>query len=179
VTPSGLVELVIGRFNRGVDQAGQSIGQPTHFFVGAALNLGAEDLDQEIKVLKRKLAAGADFLLSQPIFDPAVVERFLAAWGGPLPVPVIAGLLPLVSSRHADYLHHEVPGISIPQALRERMAAATHPEAEGIAMARDLLAYLQTWAQGAYLMPPFGRYHLVPTILEGLIEPPATGTEEA
>ncbi len=178
VTPSGLVELVIGRFNRGVDQAGQSIGQPTHFFVGAALNFGAEDLEQEIKVLKRKLAAGADFLLSQPVFDPAVVERFFAAWGGPLPVPVIAGLLPLASSRHADYLHHEVPGISIPQELRERMATATHPEAEGIAIARDLLAYLQTWAQGAYFMPPFGRYHLIPTILAGLLEPSPKLTAE-
>lgn len=169
VTPSGLVELVKGRFNRGVDQAGQPIGQPTHFFVGAAVNFGAEDLAQEIKVLKRKLAAGADFLLSQPIFDPAVVERFHDAWGGPLPVPVIAGLLPLASSRHAEYLHHEVPGISIPETLRERMAAAADPEAEGIAIARDLLAYLHTWAQGVYFMPPFGRYHLVPAILAGLV----------
>ncbi len=165
VTPSGLVELIKHNLNRGVDQAGQPIGLPTHFFVGAALNLNASDLAQEMKTLRRKLAGGVDFLLTQPVFDPAVSDRFLAAWGGPLPVPVVAGLLPLASSRHAEYLHHEVPGVSIPQAIRDLMAGAANPETEGIAIARDLLAHLCTWAQGAYFMPPFGRHHLVAAVL--------------
>lgn len=167
VTPSGLVELIKHHLNRGVDQAGQPIGLPTHFYVGAALNPGAEDLDKECKTLRRKLEGGADFLLTQPVFDPTVIERFLAAWGGPLAVPAIAGLLPLASSRHAEYLHHEVPGIVIPQRLRELMAGAANPEAEGVAIARDLLAHLRTWAQGAYFMPPFGRHHLVGAVLQG------------
>ncbi|RME80072.1 MAG: bifunctional homocysteine S-methyltransferase/methylenetetrahydrofolate reductase, partial [Caldilineae bacterium] len=102
IPPSGLVRLIKQQLNRGVDQAGHSIGAPTRFFVGAAVNLGAENLEREMKVLRRKLDGGADFLLSQPIFDPKVVERFYAAWGGPLPVPLIAGLLPLASSRHAE-----------------------------------------------------------------------------
>ncbi|MBX7235991.1 MAG: bifunctional homocysteine S-methyltransferase/methylenetetrahydrofolate reductase [Caldilineales bacterium] len=167
VTPSGLVELVKHNLNRGVDQAGQPIGLPTHFFVGAALNLDAENPEQEIKVLRRKLDGGADFLLTQPVFDPTASDRFRAAWGGPLPVPVIAGLLPLTSSRHAEYLHHEIPGLSIPQRLRDLMAKAADPEAEGIAIARDLLAHLRTWANGAYFMPPFGRHQLVAAVLGG------------
>jgi homocysteine S-methyltransferase len=137
--------------------------------VGAAVNFGSANLEREMRVLRRKLAGGADFLLSQPIYDPAVVERFFDAWGGPLPVPVIAGLLPLASSRHAEFLHHEVPGIDIPQALRERMARASDPESEGVAIARDMLAYLKSWAQGAYFMPPFGRYRLVQAILAGML----------
>lgn len=165
VTPSGLVELIKHNLNRGVDQAGQPIGLPTHFFVGAALNLDAGNLEQEIKALRRKLAGGADFLLTQPIFDPGVSVRFQEVWGGLLPVPVIAGMLPLASSRHAEYLHHEIPGITIPQSLRDLMARAADPEAEGIAIARDLLAHLRTWAQGAYFMPPFGRHHLVAAVL--------------
>ncbi len=165
VTPSGLVELIKHHLNRGVDQAGQPIGLPTAFYVAAALNPAAEDLAKECKTLRRKLDAGADFLLTQPLFDPAVSERFLNAWGGPLPVPVIVGLLPLASSRHAEYLHHEVPGIVIPSHLRDLMTNAANPEAEGIAIARDLLAHLRTWAHGAYFMPPFGRYHLIPAIL--------------
>ena len=170
IPPSGLVGLIKQHLNRGVDQAKQPLGQPTNFFVGSAVNLGAKNLEREMRVLRRKLDGGADFLLSQPIFDPTVVERFHDAWGGALPVPVIAGLLPLASSRHAEFLHHEVPGIEIPQSLRDRMAQATDPAQEGVAIARDLLTHLQTWAQGAYFMPPFGRYHVVGTIIEGLNE---------
>jgi homocysteine S-methyltransferase len=169
ISPSSLVALIKQHLNRGVDQAEQPLGQPTNFFVGAAVNLGSANLEREMRVLRRKLAGGADFLLSQPIYDPAVVERFFEAWGGPLPVPVIAGLLPLASSRHAEFLHHEVPGIDIPQALRERMARASDPESEGVAIARDMLAYLKSWAQGAYFMPPFGRYRLVEAILAGMV----------
>ncbi len=169
IPPSGLVGLIKQHLNQGIDQADQPLGQPTRFFVGAAVNLGASNLSREMRVLRRKLYGGADFLLSQPIFDPAVVERFLAAWGGPLPVPVIAGLLPLASSRHAEFLHHEVPGIQIPQPLRDRMAQTDDPTTEGIAIARDLLSSLQDWAHGAYLMPPFGRYHLVEAVVAGMI----------
>ncbi|MCO6452529.1 MAG: bifunctional homocysteine S-methyltransferase/methylenetetrahydrofolate reductase [Caldilineales bacterium] len=167
IPPSGLVQLIKQNLNQGIDQAGQPIGQPTQFFVGAAVNLGAEDIEREMKVLEKKLEGGADFLLSQPAFDPAAIERFLAAWGGPLPVPVIAGLLPLASSRHAEFLHHEVPGIVIPTRLLDLMASAAEPEHEGVVIARELLAYLQTIAQGAYFMPPFGRYQLVGEILNG------------
>lgn len=167
IPPSGLVQLIKQHLNQGVDQAGQPIGAATNFFVGAAVNLGAEDLARESKVLERKLAGGADFLLSQPVYDPAAVDRFLAHWGGPLPVPVIAGLLPLVSVRHAEYLHHEVPGIVIPDHLRSLLAQAADPEQEGVAIARDLLASLRGWAAGVYFMPPFGRFHLVGEILNG------------
>ncbi|NUQ37999.1 MAG: bifunctional homocysteine S-methyltransferase/methylenetetrahydrofolate reductase [Caldilineales bacterium] len=167
IPPSGLVQLIKQHLNQGVDQAGQPIGAATNFFVGAAVNFGAEDLARESKVLERKLAGGADFLLSQPIYDPEVVTRFLAHWGGPLPVPVIAGLLPLVSVRHAEFLHHEVPGILIPDRLRQRLQHAADPEQEGVVIARELLAFLRDWAAGVYFMPPFGRFHLVGDILQG------------
>ncbi len=169
IAPSALVALIKQQLNQGRDQAGQPLGSPTHFFVGAAVNLGNKNLEREIRVLRRKLDGGADFLLSQPLYDPAVAERFFDAWGGPLPVPVIAGLLPLASSRHAEFLHNEVPGIDIPRPLRDRMAEASGPEGEGVAIARDMLSYLKTWAQGVYLMPPFGRFHLVEEILQGFM----------
>ncbi len=168
VVPSGLIRLIKQRFNQGQDQAGQPIGQPTRFIVGAALNMGAADLQREVRVMRRKLEAGADFFLTQPVYDVTTVERFLELTGD-IPVPVIMGLLPLRSYRHAAFLHHEVPGITIPETLLERMAAAG-PDAleEGIRIAQELAVALQPYVQGFYIIPPFGRYDMVPPILRVL-----------
>jgi 5,10-methylenetetrahydrofolate reductase len=144
VVPSGLIKLIKQEFNAGVDHAGARIGQPTTFTVGCAVNLGAVDLDKEIRTLHKKITAGADYALTQPVFAVAPVRDFNARYEaqyGPLRLPLLAGLLPLHSARHAVFLHNEVPGISIPAALHQRMqAAGPDGAAEGVRLAQELLA---------------------------------------
>lgn len=168
VVPSGLIRLITQNLNRGTDQAGNSIGQPTGFTVGCALNMGADDLDKEIDVLKKKLDAGAQFALTQPVFDPAVVERFLDRFGGRPPLPILMGLMPLYGLRHARFLHHEVPGITIPEPLLARMEAAEalgRPRQEGIAIAQEILLAARPLVQGVYVMPPFRRYDIAAEVI--------------
>lgn len=170
VVPSGLIRLIKQRLNAGQDQAGQPIGNPTRFVVGAALNPGAEDLRRELKVMRRKLEAGVDFFLTQPVYDLEVVQRFFAAVGE-VSVPIIMGLLPLRSYRHAEFLHNEVPGITIPPELLARMAQAGQDAiGEGIRIAQELAQALRPYTQGFYIMPPFGRYDMVPPILRVLTD---------
>ncbi len=183
VVPSGLIKLIKQNLNAGLDQAGNSIGQPTSFLVGCALNMGAQDLDQEIKTLQKKIDAGADFALSQTIFDPGKVEAFLKRYEqihGPLRLPILVGILPLYGARHAAYLHNEVPGIDIPDSIRHRINAAgdTAPSV-GIEIARELLHELKTMVQGAYLIPPFGKYEMAAEIVESIAQPqPITSPTE-
>jgi homocysteine S-methyltransferase len=172
LVPSGLIRLIKHGFNRGVDHAGSSIGQPTNFLVGCALNLGAADLDAEIKVLRRKIEAGADLALSQPVYEASVVRRFRAQYEqryGPLQLPIFVGILPLYSARHAEFLHNEVPGVTIPEAARACMRRAGQDGArEGVRMASDLLAELTGLVQGVYLMPAFNRFDLLAEIIEAI-----------
>jgi len=131
LVPSGLIRLIKQGFNAGLDLSGSDIGQPTSFFVGCALNLNPPDMASEIRNLKRKLKAGADFILTQPIYKPELVQVFLKTYeaeNGSLPVPLIAGLLPLASARHAAFLQSEVPGIEIPAATREMMEKVVRME---------------------------------------------------
>ena len=118
LVPSGLIKLIKGGFNAGVDHSGTSIGQPTNFFVGAALNLCPADPEREIKNLHRKVTNGADFFLTQPIYrpddGPKLLEQYEAKHGA-LNRPILTGILPLVSKRHATFLHNEVPGVFIPE----------------------------------------------------------------
>jgi len=172
VVPSGLVGIIKNQLNQGVDQAGSAIGQPTGFLVGVALNLGARDLRREARVLHRKIEAGADFALTQPIYDPTAVRRFRATYEeryGALNLPIFAGILPLQNLAHAEFLHNEVPGILIPESIRERMRkAGTRGPEVGIKLARELLVTLAKFVQGVYLMPAFGRYEQVGEITEVL-----------
>lgn len=173
LVPSGLIKLIKQGFNTGVDHAGASIGQPTSFFVGSALNLNTPEPETEIKNLKRKLKAGADFFLTQPIYDPAVAKAFLDRYaeetGASLDKPVLVGVLPLVSVKHANFLHNEVPGIVIPEATRQRMEqAGEHGAAEGVKIAVELIQQIKVWAQGVYIMPQFHRYDLVAEIIEAV-----------
>ncbi len=170
LVPSGLVKLVKQNFNLGLDHAGVDIGQPTSFFVGGALNLTPQDVDQEIKNLRRKVKAGVDFLLTQPVYQPEAAEAFLNRYAeqfGPLNIPVLAGVLPLYSVRHASFLHNEVPGVSIPEEFRTRLENAGDRAAqEGIEIALELIQKMKSWAQGIYLMPQFNRYDLAAEIVE-------------
>jgi homocysteine S-methyltransferase len=170
LVPSGLIKLIKQNFNLGLDHAGVDIGQPTSFFVGCALNLCPQDIEQEIKNLRRKVTAGADFVLTQPVFDPQAAEAFLKRYAdqhGPLELPVLVGVLPLYSARHTAFLHNEVPGISISEVTQERIrrAGADAPW-EGVRIALELIEQMKPWAQGIYLMPQFGRYDLAAEIVE-------------
>ncbi|KAF0109091.1 MAG: homocysteine S-methyltransferase [Anaerolineaceae bacterium] len=173
LVPSGLIKLIKQGFNIGVDHSGTSIGQPTSFYVGSALNLCTPEPETEIKNLKRKLAAGADFFLTQPIYEPAkakaFLDRFAEAAGAPLDKPALVGILPLVSVKHANFLHNEVPGIIIPEATRARMEkAGERGAAEGVKIAVELIHAIQEWGQGVYIMPQFHRYDLVAEIIEAV-----------
>jgi 5,10-methylenetetrahydrofolate reductase len=172
LVPSGLIKLIKQGFNTGVDHAGADIGQPTSFFAGCALNLNPADWEAEFKNLRRKLNAGADFLLTQPIFDPAVVSRFLEAYQsrfGPLGIPVLVGILPLASSRHAAFLNQEVPGISIPGPILEKMAQAGDQGAQrGIELGIELIQQVRPLVQGVYLMPAFNRFDHAAEIIEAV-----------
>ena len=173
IVPSGLIKLITQKMNSGVDQAGNSIGQPTSYTVGCALNMGADDLDKEIDVLIKKLAAGADFALGQPVFEPPKVERFLARYqeiaGEPLKMPVLMGVMPLYSIRHATFIDNEIPGISIPPAILKRIEDAGEDAAqEGVRIAQELLRDLKDFVQGAYIIPAFGRYELAAQIIDAV-----------
>lgn len=175
LVPSGLIKMVKQHFNMGVDHAGADIGEATSFFVGCALNLCAKDLDREMRVLRKKIAAGADFALTQPVYQPAAARKFLNAYEaqyGPLEIPVLVGVLPLYSERHAAFLHNEVPGIDIPHAFQERIArAGSEAPQEGVRLAVELLHDLAAIVQGAYIMPAFGRYDLAAEVIEAVAKP--------
>jgi methionine synthase / methylenetetrahydrofolate reductase(NADPH) len=170
LVPSGLIKLIKSGFNLGVDHAGATIGQPTTFFVGCALNLYPQNPASEIKNLRRKLRAGADFILTQPIFESQKAGEFVRLYEsehGPIPVPLLVGILPLANVRHASFLHHEVPGITIPETIRDRMEKATAENHQvGIQIAAELTQEIKGWAQGVYLMPPFSRYDMAAELIE-------------
>jgi homocysteine S-methyltransferase len=159
----GLIEIV-RRLNRGEDPAGLSIGQPAGFTIACALDPTAADPDREWTRLERKLAAGANLIMTQPLYSQEQVAAMLAEAGkrfGPngFPVPVLLGVLPLHSARHAEFLHNEVPGITIPDEQRAAMHAAGERGSEvGLEMAMNLLAGSQGQVSGTYVMPSFGRY---------------------
>jgi len=170
LVPSGLMKLISHRFNQGVDHAGSDIGQPTSFFVGCALNLLPSNPEREIKVLRRKIANGANFALTQPVYQPDNALEFLELYEaqyGKLEIPVLVGVLPLYSVRHAAFLHNEVPGIVIPDEIRARikMAGEVAPQ-EGVLIAAELVEGIKAWGQGIYVMPAFGRYDLAAEIIE-------------
>jgi homocysteine S-methyltransferase len=175
LVPSGLIKLIKQGFNAGVDHSGTSIGQPTNFFVGAALNLSAPEPENEIRNLHRKVRAGADFFLTQPIYQPTEARKLLDAYAekhGKLKQPVLVGVLPLVSVRHANFLNHEVPGISIPDDTIRRLEHAGEEAAkEGVAIAVELIEQIKGWGQGVYIMPQFSRYDLIAEIIEKVKAP--------
>lgn len=177
IVPSKLIQLIKHNLNSGVDQAGNSIGQPTSFQVGCALNVNALDLDREVRLLRKKIDNGADFALTQPVFDATVLQRFQDAYAaayGPLELPILVGILPLYSQRHAAFLHNEVPGIDIPDTIQQRIiGAGDDAKHEGVRIAQEILLQIKPLAQGTYLMPAFGRYDLAASVIDVLERTPA------
>jgi homocysteine S-methyltransferase len=159
----GLIEILT-RLNLAEDPSGRSIGQRAGFTIACALDSTAVDATTEWDRLERKLEAGAHLVMTQPLYSVEQVEAMLTEARrrfGPrgLPVPVLLGVLPLVSTRHAEFLHNEVPGITIPDESRVAMAAAGERGSEvGIEMADRLLTAMEGEVAGTYIMPSFGRY---------------------
>ncbi len=158
----GLVGI-LARLNRGEDQAGKPIGGPAGFTIACAVDPTAGDLDREIERLAAKIEAGANLVMTQPIYAAEQWHAFLGRaarrWPGGVPRPVLLGVLPLHSHRHAEFLHNEVPGITIPDEVRATMAAAGERSAEaGLEMAHALLDDVAGSVAGTYIMPSFGRY---------------------
>jgi methionine synthase I (cobalamin-dependent) len=152
----GLTRLIAG-MNRGEDFNGRPIDAPTSFFVGVAVNPTADDLDTEAERFREKVAAGAQFAMTQIVFDLDELDRFAAVLGG-WEIPVLAGIFPLTSFRLALRLHNEVPGIIVPQELQDRLEAAGAGAAEiGMAHARELVAAARGRCDGAYIVAPYRR----------------------
>jgi len=171
----GLLRMVRG-LDHGLDPSGKSMDQPTAFFSACGAEPAALDYDREIRRLEMKRAAGAEFIMTQPVYDPRVLERFLDDTRH-LELPIMVGLLPLASYRNAEFLHNEVPGMQIPADIRERMRKVDSGPAarrEGVQIARDALMAVVDRVVGAYIMPPFRRYAAALEVLEGVGYAPVT-----
>jgi methionine synthase I (cobalamin-dependent)/5,10-methylenetetrahydrofolate reductase len=147
---------VITRMNAGEDFNGREIDAPTSFFLGVAVNPAADDLDYEIERFRLKLEAGAKFAMTQVLFDLSYLDRFLERLGEPSPIPLLVGIFYVRSYQLALRLHNEVPGIVVPDHVQARLRdAGADAGAEGLALARELLAECRERVEGAYVIPPF------------------------
>ena len=169
----GLLKLA-ARLNHGVDPGGKPLGATTRFLLATGAEPAALNYPRELARLKDKKAAGAELVMTQPVYSPDVLDRFLDDVA-PLGLPVLIGLLPLASYRNAEFLHNEVPGMQVPEAIRERMRkAGSGPSArrEGVAIAREMLGAVRGRVAGAYIMPPLERYELALEVVDGFLDPP-------
>ena len=164
----GLVGI-LKRLNSGVDYSGTSIGHSTGFVIACAVSPNSEDLDQELQRFQRKIDAGADLTLSQPLFSFDQLDRFLQRVGN-LPIPHLLGIVPLESYRQAEMLHHEIPGFSIPLEVRERMRlAGDHGAEEGLRIAEELIETARTFVSGVYIVTSYGRYDAAASLVGKIV----------
>jgi homocysteine S-methyltransferase len=153
----GLMRM-LSRLNQGVDAAGNAIGRATNFLIGAALNPTAQDLEWEIDRFAQKVEAGAHFAMTQPIYDPGLFASVLGRVG-PIRIPVLMGVMPLQSYRNAEFVHNELPGVTLtPEVLSRMQAAGSDGQAEGLRIALELLDACLPLVAGVYIMPTFQRY---------------------
>ena len=167
----GILKLA-ARLNHGIDPGGKPLGSGTRFVLATGAEPAALNYERELARLRQKKEAGAEVVMTQPVYDPAVLEKFLTDIE-PLGMAVMVGLLPLASYRNAEFLHNEVPGMQVPDSVRERMRkAGSGPEArkEGVAIAREMLAAVRSRVAGAYIMPPFERFELALEVIDGFTE---------
>jgi homocysteine S-methyltransferase len=170
VNSIGLIGFA-AQLNRGLDLAGKPLGQQTAFVIGTGCNPGAMDLEREASKHAAKIAAGADFVFSQPVYDPALLERFLDATIDAPPIPFFVGILPLASLKNAEFLTREVPGMAVPEPVMKRLAACKSRDEQrevGIRVASEALeaALSHPRVKGAYIFPPFGRYEAILRVLK-------------
>ena len=167
----GILKLAT-RLNHGIDPGGKPLGSGTRFVLATGAEPAALNYERELTRLRQKKEAGAEIVMTQPVYDPAVLEKFLTDIE-PLGLPVLVGLLPLASYRNAEFLHNEVPGMQVPDSVRERMRlAGSGPEGrkEGVKIAREMLAAVRHRVAGAYVMPPFERFELALEVIDGFVE---------
>jgi methionine synthase I (cobalamin-dependent)/5,10-methylenetetrahydrofolate reductase len=165
----GLIRIM-SHLNHGCDLAGNPIGPPLGIHIGCGADPSKPDVDKEVRRLEEKVKAGAEYIMTQPVYDPKQVESFLDLIRH-LRTPVLIGILPLYSHKNAEFLHNEVPGMRIPDDIRERMHQAGSGEqaqAEGVAIAQEALLAAKDLAQGAYIMPPFNKVELAVRVIEVL-----------
>lgn len=156
-----LIQL-IKQCNQGLSFSGKSLGQKTNFSVAAAFNPNVRHLDKAVERLEKKIEAGADYFISQPVFSVEKIEEVYEATKH-IKAPIYIGIMPLINSRNAEFLHHEVPGIKLSDSIRQRMAKIDHPkeaEQEGVAIAQELLDAALTYFKHIYIITPFLRYQL-------------------
>jgi homocysteine S-methyltransferase len=164
----GLVNIVRG-LNHGLDLGGNPIGTATGFVIGVGANPGLTDLEEEIRRFEYKVEAGAEYAVTQPVFDLRLLENFLRRIEH-CRIPVVAGIWPLVSVRNAEFMKNELR-VSVPDSILDRMAKAQTPEAaraEGVAIAREMLIAARQTVQGAQISAPLGRYSSAVDVLEVL-----------
>ena len=165
----GLIRIM-DHLNHGRDLAGNAIGPPLGIHIGCGADPSKPDLEKEVRRLEEKIKAGAEYVMTQPVYDPKTVETFLGMIRH-LDVPVLIGILPLYSHKNAEFLHNEVPGMTIPEDIRERMRKAGSGEdaqAEGVRIAQEALLAVRDLVQGAYVMPPFNKVDLAVRVIEVL-----------
>jgi homocysteine S-methyltransferase len=168
----GLLRM-IHQLNRGFDPGGKPMGAATSFFCATGAEPAALNYPREMERLAKKKRAGAELVMTQPVYDVAVLDKFLAD-ATPLGLPILVGILPLASYRNAEFLHNEVPGMQIPEDVRDRMRKAGTGVAarrEGVAIAREMLASVKDrpGVRGAYVMPPLGRYEAALEVIQGIV----------
>ncbi len=174
----GLVNIV-NRLNHGLDIGGNPIGGSTGFTIGVAANPGVPDIDNEIRRFAYKVEAGAEYAITQPVFDLRLLEAFLKRIEG-FRIPVVAGIWPLTSLRNAEFMKNDLR-VSMPDEIMGRMAKADTPElarAEGIRIAQEMLTEARPMVQGVQVSAPFGRYGLAVEILNSVLPQPTASTAE-
>jgi methionine synthase / methylenetetrahydrofolate reductase(NADPH) len=172
----GLVNLM-SQLNQGRDAGDNPLGSQTAFLIGVRVNPAALNLDEEVRRFEYKVEAGANFALASAVFDVAQLDRFLKRIevAGAPPIPVLAGIVALTSFRHGEFLNNEVPGVSIPRSIMDRMRKADtgdQARAEGLAIAREMLIEVRNLVQGAQIAAPFSRYALAVEVAQPLAPAP-------
>jgi homocysteine S-methyltransferase len=163
----GLIRIM-DQLNHGCDLAGKVIGPALGIHVGCGADPSKPDREKELQRLEQKVRAGAEYIMTQPVYDPKTLETFIANVKQ-LNTPILVGILPLYSHKNAEFLHNEVPGMSIPEEIRDRMRkAGSGDEARevGVKIAQDALLAARELAQGTYIMPPFNRVELAVRVVE-------------
>src|SRR5438876_9925702 len=167
----GLTNMV-NKLNHGLDIGNNPIGRPTAFSIGVGGNPGAVNMEEEIRRFEWKVEAGAEYAITQPVFDTAQLKRFLGMIEH-VRIPIVAGIWPLISFRNAEFLHNEVPGVEVTPDILERMRIASDKGKEagreqGLAIARESLIEVRHLIQGVQVSAPFGNVKYALEVLSGL-----------
>lgn len=176
----GLTQIA-NLLNHGLDLAGNPIGAPTALHIGVGANPGAVNLEEEIKRFYYKVEAGAEFVMTQPVYNIQLFENFMNRIHD-VKIPILLGILPLASAKNAEFLHNEVPGMSIPEHIRKRMHAAGNGEEgrnEGIRIAQEALLDCRPMVHGTYVMPPFNRFDMALKVVDVIPEFAQAGAKTA